>query len=100
MQGEGGLHRLSRRGLNQSCSYFESHKEGRTGETFGSKSDAYAPPAVTHPCLGLSKGRTPSAWLSFWWDSHYLVCLVLVSSVRERIKAITQTLQMRWCLQF
>lgn len=41
-----------------------------TQESFGSKNDACAPPAVTHSCLGLSKGRTPSTWVSLCWDSR------------------------------
>lgn len=72
MQGEGGLHGLSRRGFKKrGVVILKATREAScTQESFGSKDDAYAPPALTHSCLGRSKGRTPSTWVSLCWDSR------------------------------
>lgn len=103
MQGEGGLHGVSRRGLKERCSYFESHKGSQLywGKLWIKEW------RIRSSCCDTLMSRTikmqDTLNLAFILPGQSLfraVCSVLVASVRVRIKAITETLKMSWCLHF
>lgn len=103
MQGEGGLHGVSRRGVKERCSYFESHKESQLYWGNLWIKEWRIPSFYCDTFMSRTIKRQDTLNLAFillGQSPLRAVCLVSAASVRVWMKAITQTLQTSWCLHF